>query len=103
MTNFTLPYNEHDHHIFINFDEPTCFICQSTEHKAINCDALDHQEINPISTEAGSLVEPSVNEDRKNSSGELSDSESNKSTSDYRSRVIQHAKMKSEILKAIRN
>jgi len=36
-SSFTLTYNSHEHHIFINFDEPTCFLCHSTSHKAANC------------------------------------------------------------------
>jgi len=50
LTNCTLTYNGHDHHIFINHEDPTCFICKSSDHKSANC--TKYQEKSPDNQES---------------------------------------------------
>ena len=34
MGDLTLTHNDYEHHIFVNYDEGTCFIYQSIDHKS---------------------------------------------------------------------
>ena len=51
---FSLQYNNHMHRIFINFDEPTCYLCKSSTHKAAECTTYSDSELKSIHEAADS-------------------------------------------------
>lgn len=56
QTFFTLTYNNHEHHIFISYDEPLCFICKEKGHRSAYCQKFKSLQDRSVAVTDNELV-----------------------------------------------